>query len=248
MAAEKTPMPEKQDEGLTDLHQHLLWGMDDGARDMEESLAMLEEAARQGIAAVAATPHAIPGVRPFDAAAYEERLNLLREAEAARGLHVALLSGAEIAYTGQTASALCRGLIPTLGGGEHVLIELWHDITWRETREAVCELLRAGYFPILAHVERYACFVLEPKKALALRGELEVRYQVNAGTFLRKQSVFTRRFLRIMMERGGFDLMASDAHGARRRVQNLRAGYEAAAAMAGYESAERLTHFSCLTR
>ena len=59
---------------LTDIHQHLIWGMDDGADSREAMFSMLREAHRQGIKTVVATSHARPGFQPFDMECYTERL------------------------------------------------------------------------------------------------------------------------------------------------------------------------------
>ena len=59
---------------LTDIHQHLIWGLDDGANSRETMFSMLREAHRQGIKTVVATSHAAPGFQPFDIESYTQRL------------------------------------------------------------------------------------------------------------------------------------------------------------------------------
>ena len=53
-------------EGFTDIHQHIVYGMDDGAKSLEESLAMLKAAIRENTSTIIATPHITPGVYAFD--------------------------------------------------------------------------------------------------------------------------------------------------------------------------------------
>ena len=53
-------------EGFIDLHQHVLWGLDDGPKTPEEMHKLLRADAKDGIRVLAATSHALPGIRPFD--------------------------------------------------------------------------------------------------------------------------------------------------------------------------------------
>ena len=59
---------------LTDIHQHPIWGMDDGADSRETMFSMLREAHFQGIKTIVATTHAAPGFHPFNMELYTERL------------------------------------------------------------------------------------------------------------------------------------------------------------------------------
>ena len=84
---------------LTDIHQHPIWGMDDGADSRETMFSMLREAHFQGIKTIVATTHAAPGFHPFNMELYTERL---AEAQAfcnLEDLQIRLLPGAEIAWT-----------------------------------------------------------------------------------------------------------------------------------------------------
>ncbi len=229
--------------GLTDIHQHVLWGLDDGAQTPQIMHGMLRAAQKQGIRRIAATPHVYPGFKPFDKALYAARLDEAREYCNKNRLGIELLSGAEIAWTYHTADALFRRKIPTINETDHVLLELRHDISWREVRTAVKAVLHEGFTPILAHVERYACFVLQPERALEMRDELSIYYQVNANTVLAKNGFFVRRFMDRMLDARGFDVLASDAHDCEFRPQNLRKAWEALQIRCGAQYADSLVNF-----
>jgi protein-tyrosine phosphatase len=66
-------------DGFVDIHHHLLYGLDDGPAAFHQMAGMLRAAQEDGIAAIIATPHAAPGLRPFDGALMERRV---REARA----------------------------------------------------------------------------------------------------------------------------------------------------------------------
>ena len=229
--------------GLTDIHQHILWGMDDGAQTPQMMREMLREARDQQSRRIVATPHIYPGFKPFERSLYAERLAEAQEYCEQNRLGIEVLSGAEIAWTYNTADALFRRKIPTINNTDHVLIELWHDISWREVRTAVKSLLHEGFTPMLAHVERYRCFVLQPERALEMREELSVHYQVNADTVLANNRFFVRRFVDKMLEARGFDALASDAHDCEFRPQRLREAWEALKIRCGAEYADSLVNF-----
>lgn len=212
----------KQPMGLIDLHQHLLYGMDDGAKTESESMKMLRQAAAQGITHIAATPHVCPGFHPFDRQSYEEKLSHLQMKADELSLGITLMPGAEIAYTYQTVQALRNGSVPTLNHSEYVLIELWHDISWQRIRDISHKLLRAGFTPVFAHVERYSAFLWQPERAVCFKREMPVCYQMNAGMLLCKNGFVAKRFLKKMLSSQAIDIIASDAHDAEVRRIRLK--------------------------
>lgn len=210
---------------LTDIHQHLLWGIDDGADSREIMYSMLREAQRQGIKTIAATSHARPGLQPFDMGLYTERLTEAQCFCKTEDLGICVLPGAEIAWTHQTPLALRQGKIPTMGGTDYVLLELWRNISWQAAQDAVKQLTRAGYCPVLAHPERYLAFIRSPKKTLQFRNETGAMLQLNADTVLSPRNYWERRFTEYLLKEGAVDAIASDAHDCINRPVNMEAAY-----------------------
>ena len=68
-----------------------------------------------------------------------------------------LLLGAEILYTDMTCRLLSEGRVPTLAGTEYVLVEFMPGVRYDALYKALEGILRAGFLPVVAHVERYAC-------------------------------------------------------------------------------------------
>lgn len=211
---------------LTDIHQHLLWGIDDGADSKEIMYSMLREAQRQGIKTIVATSHARPGLQPFDMGLYTERLTEAQCFCKTEDLGICVLPGAEIAWTHQTPLALRQGRIPTMGGTDYVLLELWRNISWQTAQDAVKQLTRAGYCPVLAHPERYLAFIRSPKKTLQFRNETGALLQLNADTVLSPRNYWERRFTEYLLKEGAVDAIASDAHDCINRPVNMEAAYQ----------------------
>ena len=211
---------------MTDIHQHLIWGIDDGAASPEVMKAMLRAAHNQGIETVVATVHAKPGFLPFDIGLYTERLTDAQCFCDAEKLNVRILPGAEIAWTYQTPLALRQERIPTLGKSDYVLLELWRSISWQSARDAVRQITRAGYYPVLAHPERYLAFAMSPKSAIRFRNETGALLQINADTLLGPRSCMERRFVQRLLRERAVDAIASDAHDCTDRPVNLKAACE----------------------
>ena len=194
-----------------DIHHHILFGMDDGARDQQAMFAMLHMAAADGIAHLVATPHAEPGVRHFPQRMYRAALACARDYCQANGLPLQVYEGAEVLYTQHTCRLLQEGKIPTLAGTDRVLVEFSPDISFLHMQRALEQLLGSGYLPVLAHVERYACLVHRPLRAASLKREFPVFFQVNCSTLL-SGSLISKHFTARLMDQGLLDAVATDAH------------------------------------
>src|SRR5699024_5448971 len=100
---------------MIDIHTHILPGLDDGARDMDDSLAMAEVALKSGVHTVVATSHANTGgyFREYGPEVYEERLQAFRRALEQEGMPLTVLSGMEIFTTEDVPELIEDGrLIP----------------------------------------------------------------------------------------------------------------------------------------
>ena len=232
---------------LTDVHQHLLWGIDDGPEEAKTTFALLKAAKEQNVGRIFATPHACPGFRPFDMGLYRARLDEARAYCRENALGIEICNGAEIAWTYHTVHALERGKVPTLGGKDCALIELRSDASWAQVYDAAEQLLHAGITPLFAHVERCRCFTLQPGEALRLKDRMDVFYQVNASTVLGGGGFFTKRFFKRMLKERAIDAVASDAHNCGSRPQRLGEAYDALIAQCGQQYADALLNFSEVT-
>lgn len=230
-------------QAMTDIHQHFLWGMDDGAENPEIMYNMLRSASLQGIRTVVATPHVTPGLTPFDMTMFRERLTEAQNFCKSETLNLRVLPGAEIMWTSQISLSLRQGAIPTLGETDYVLLELWPNISWRAARNAVDQVIRAGYCPVLAHVERYRVFVMSPKAAIRFRNETGVMLQINADTLVNPGRYMERRFCRILLNEEAVDAIATDAHDCVHRPVNLLAAHKWLTANTDEKYANKLTSF-----
>jgi protein-tyrosine phosphatase len=153
---------------------------------------------------------------------------------------VQIVSGAEVAWTYQTVSALRQGKALTLGKTDYVLVELWRDVSLQEARSAVRSLIGAGYCPVLAHVERYNGADQFPKyREQLLAGG--VLFQCNAAAFL---SFFgSRRYLNLLAD-GEVHFLGSDCHNTSTRSPKLDQAAKAIEKKLGEEILQELNTFA----
>lgn len=227
---------------MTDLHTHILPGMDDGARDPAQSLAMLTMEAQQGVAAVVLTPHFYhkrESVAQFLArrqAAYDrltEAMARLPEAER-QGLP-RLYLGAEVAW--QSDLLDCEDLTGLcLGGGKYMLVELpfspWNDQLIRQLYELMtCH----GITPVIAHLERYLAD--QSARLVEKLLELDIPVQISCGIF---EEFWGRRPAMKLLRTGRAHVVASDCHDTDHRPPNLQKAVSFLTKKLGQEEVEVL--------
>lgn len=168
--------------GLYDIHCHILPGVDDGARNMEESLWMLNKEYQEGVRHVILTPH-------FRYDMFEPHMNIvtrqfmqLRRAAMNIGDEgMRLYLGCELHSSMDMVECLKKGRRLTLAGSRYVLVEFSNGDEKNYIEERVRSLLMNGFIPIIAHVERYKAtrndigFLTELK-------DMGAHIQVNADT------------------------------------------------------------------
>ena len=203
---------------MIDLHSHVLPGLDDGVRTIDEALALCAAAAGEGVEVLAATPH-VRHDYPTTPAQMEEALAAVRAADPP----VQVVSGGELdlAELDRPKDELARF---GLGGTRWLLVETpywgWPlDITERLSR-----LRLQGFGVVLAHPERNADVQERPEllDPLVADGTL---VQLTAASVDGRLGTRPARCARALIDRGLAHLIASDAHAPDVRAVGLRAAF-----------------------
>lgn len=209
---------------MIDLHCHLLPGLDDGAKDTPEALAMAEMAAADGITDIVCTPHAFPEVYFPPIARVREVFESFKISLAGIRIPLNVHLGQDIHLVPEMLEWLKSGRVLTLNGGHYCLVEPPEFFRPEELERTLFALRREGYRPILTHPERYRIFQDEPDllDRLAEQGNLlQVTGGALRGRFGQKAQALCRR----MARRRLLHLVASDAHSPRRRHPGLRKAF-----------------------
>lgn len=212
---------EKETCGFVDFHTHILPGVDDGAKNLEEALTMLKAAWEQGTGTVVLTPHYRGAFRDNLRRKLEPLYqNLVQEAKTiCPGLQLYL--GCEVSYERDISEKLAQGSVLSINGSRYVLLEFQQGVYHSRLLEGVLELLNFGYVPILAHVERYEVFYREPDLVEELV-DLGALVQLNADSVLGKMGFGAKRFCHKLMRRHLVHFIGSDAHNMESRPPELK--------------------------
>lgn len=140
---------------MIDIHSHILCGVDDGPKTIEETKALLEHAYEQGVRTIVSTSHRRKGMFETSERVMIEQFQLARQIAKEVAEDLTLLFGAEIYYTSDVLERLEKGKLPTLNGTRYALIEFSMNTAYRDIHAAVTNLLMRGITPVIAHIERY---------------------------------------------------------------------------------------------
>jgi len=217
----------------------VLFGLDDGARTLEDSLAMVRMAAEHGTTDLVATPHASLAYR-FEPERIAERMGQVREA----------VGGALRLYTGcdfhlsfeNIQDAIDHPRKYTINQQSYLLVEFSELLIFKNTDEIFARLSDAGMTPVITHPERNG-LLRQRAEMIAKWVEQGVRVQLTAqsltGGFGRRAKDFSRELL----DRGLVHVVASDGHDCERRPPVM----DHARAWLRIEYGETLAEALCVT-
>lgn len=198
---------------MIDLHDHILPGVDDGARSVEEACDMARALLDQGVTTVCCTPHTTEWATAGDEASILARVDQLRCALVEQSIPLELLPGAEAHITPTLPADVQRHAVPTLNGTPYLLLEFPYDLLPPFFERVVFELQVHGIRPVIAHPERIAPIADDPNilYQLVCRGCLG---QLTAMSLAGGFGPRIREVSELMLEHRLVHAIASDAHDA----------------------------------
>jgi len=205
---------------FTDIHCHILQGLDDGSPTSEESVKMLERAFRDGISSIVATPHIVSGV-------YNNTKDIIDMAvQKLRGLttQIQIYAGAEIRISRDLAVRVGNNELPLINHKHYMLLELPSFVIppMAQLENIVRGLIQSDITPIFTHPERNMP-ILKDFSIMERLIKCGVLFQMTAmsitGQDLRSSALE-------MIRKGYIHVVASDAHDTRHRPPILSPAYE----------------------
>lgn len=197
---------------MIDIHAHILPGVDDGSRDMTDSLLLAEMAVESGVTAIIATPHSHVRRDAWEhMRCVRDAFYALRKEIAARGLPLEILPGMEIFCCEDLSERFDEGTVLSLNGTDRYLVEFAFEEDAARCRRYIEIVRERGGRPVIAHPERYVCLQKKPALAdewIGLGCQLQMNKDSAFGAFGRK----ARRTALRLLKTQKYTYIASDAH------------------------------------
>lgn len=227
---------------MIDLHCHLLPSIDDGARNISESIALAKVAYESGITHVVCTPHIHDGYFNNDIEIIESTHGIFKSALEREGIPLKSHFAAEVRINPNIISMVQEERVPFLGyfdGQPVLLLELPHSHIPPGTEQLIQWLKKQGIVPMVAHPERNRDILANYNKANWLRGK-GVLFQLTAGAITGTFGQRVQDCVFKLLNDGFADIIATDAHNMSKRPPELAGAYQLVKDEFGVASAEDL--------
>ena len=227
--------------GIYDIHCHIVPGVDDGAKDLKTSVRMLQKEYDDGVRNIIATPHFRYDM--FEPSLEQVKKQFLRVRKAAAEIGedgIQMYLGCELHSSMDMADCLKRGERLTMAGSRYVLAEFRTSDEKSYIRERIQALIRNGYYPIVAHVERYRSVVKSGIDFIDELRDMGAYIQMNADSIIGDDGFMVKRFCKKVMKEEMLDFVGSDGHDMGKRTPHLGKAYEKVAKMMGEDYADMI--------
>ena len=197
---------------MIDTHNHILFDIDDGCRNIEESIILLKQMEELGFRKIILTPHYINGTKyTINNLEKEYKLNLLKEKLKENKINIELYLGNEIFITDNIVDLLRSNVVSSINKGRYILIELPFENEIIGLSDILYELRYNNLIPIIVHPERYTYFQDDTKKIEFLREE-GVLFQCNYSSILGFYGNKAKRVMKYLLKNGYVDFLGTDIH------------------------------------
>lgn len=208
---------------IADIHTHILYDVDDGAKTINDSILLLQEEIKQGTSLIFFTPHFYYGHNYYDAGLLRQRTEELSQLDLVKNSNLKLFLGNECFYNYHLIEDLLNKEALTMGNSNYVLVEFDYNSDMHHIINACRELYNEGFKIIIAHMERYTVF--EEKHIKELK-DLNVEFQMNANYiiqilsthFLNKNDKYNKKLLK----NGVISYIGSDTHNMKTRPPKIQ--------------------------
>ena len=192
---------------MIDFHSHILPGIDDGSRSIEQTIRMLKEAKEAGFTKIISTSHYIEGYYESDEA---ERTELLNEVQKnISGIELYL--GNEIYITNNMINLIQNKKASTINNSKYVLFEFPLSAKSMNDKEVVYRLIENGFVPIIAHPERYS-YVQDNPEYIEELAEMGALFQANYGSIIGMYGKKAEKTLKKFLKNDLIRFFGSDSH------------------------------------
>ena len=229
---------------MIDIHSHIIFAVDDGAQNEQDTLSLLRESYNQGVKKIIATPHRRKNM--FETSDEVIIANFQRVKELAKEVaeDLEIYLGSEVYYTQGVLEKIEQGKYEKLANSDYLLIEFSYTISYRELIKALKNIVLLGITPVVAHIERYECLRedIDRVRELIDNGCL---MQINTSSVLRRKLLGDKhkrykKITKLYLEHDMVHFIASDMHNLDQRPTYIKESYRIIEQDYGKERADKL--------
>ena len=215
---------------IKDLHSHILYGIDDGSKTIEESIVLLKKMEKAGTKELILTPHYIENSK-YNAnnRSKEALFRQLKKKAKEEKINIDLYLGNEVFFSNNMIELIKKGEIKTLNKSKYLLFEFpmtrFYNNSleviilfefpmtrfYNNSLEVINQLVSNGYIPVLAHPERYTEFQKNPSLVIEYL-KSGVLLQGNFTSLFGKYGRHSRKVLKLYLKNKWITFIGSDAH------------------------------------
>lgn len=197
---------------MIDIHNHLIYGVDDGSRSIEDSIKVLDDLSKCGITDVILTPHYIPETKYVNSKIDNiKRMERLKKELKSNNININLYIGNEIYIDKNLIDYFKSNEMSTLNNTEYALIELPMSGNYPDYQDILSYLIEIGFKVVLAHPERYTSI----QKNFDLLYELQdigVLFQCNIDSILGYYGKEAKKVIKRMLKEKLISFIGTDIH------------------------------------
>lgn len=196
---------------MIDFHSHIIYGVDDGAKDIEMSIQILKEAKKAGFTDIVLTPHYIKNGYTKNKIEIEKIKNEIEQRLEKEHIIINLYQANEVYIMEDITDFINDGIISTINNTKYVLFELPMTTEMLNLKSVVYGLISNGNIPIIAHPERYTYIQQNPNKLLELI-EDGVLFQMNIGSILGQYGKIAEKTAKKLLKHNMVHFLGTDTH------------------------------------
>lgn len=205
----------------TDVHSHLLPGIDDGSPNIETSINIIRELKTLGLKKLLLTPHVSADMFPNSSEIILQKLEELKVAVKEQDIDIELAASGEYFFDEQFIELYRNNQLLTFGQ-KYVLVELPHYTLPLNIYDVFFDMKTHGYKVIIAHPERYSYFYYSFKNFEKLKQQ-DLLFQCNIFSFSNYYSFYTRKIAERMMKNNMINFVGTDIHSIK-QIEILKKG------------------------
>lgn len=197
---------------MTDIHSHIIYGVDDGSKSIEESIEILKKMKDVGFTDVICTPHFIEDTE-YSSENKEKlvKLDALKDAVTYNNLGIKVYLGNEVFINDNVVENIKDNKIYPLNNTKYVLVEFPLRTKLLNINDVLFEIKHSGYIPIIAHPERYDAFKKDYKLVVSLK-EDGYLFQCNYSSILGNYGGEAKKLFKRLLKDHYVDYLGTDIH------------------------------------